>query len=594
MPLRLAPPSPRLGTLTAPLALLASLGASCGTSQPFWRPVSAASAREAGSVHLTVLSVAPWSHYVGALQPDFSLTAQDALSHVVIDTRRVREASLESTSLGISGTYDEAGEAGVPLTSTLTGIQRNPPWEAIGSGPDAMTQFWAATALYQEVQLLNRYVRDAAIPAGYRAFVVRLQISLMPRRRHQPYDVYTTLSVFEPSTASPGSADGVPGGGRRGELEKPLTRMRGEALASADHGGPCVLPLLVTDNLESSLESRSSESLRQLALSLSMFSGKEAGSLDFSQFADQFRSLEYGRDLNSLLTVARVSENTLRVRLGAMQSATADYAIVPRNHNVTLLVMVGEEAPPVLQLVAKTVLVDTRTGEELSGASDEQITAALESVSVDYALEGMEQGALERLLERVQRNDQQGFYDDLRVALGPEHPSLEFEHSLWIDLVSLLVGSQYSSTLIELRGQGDQPAQSPKFFRQTALVRDDGRERASVVLRGARLEDASEIDGTLEVRIGENVLRLPAERVEADAAQGTITLDFPSLYGLGSLDELRRFDAIQLVLEWAGDLDPFEAVYIPPPMVYPSSQPSPSPSPSPSPTTPPVPTPAPN
>ena len=71
------------------------------------------------------------------------------------------------------------------------------------------------------------------------------------------------------------------------------------------------------------------------------------------------------RDLNGLLTVARLSENTLRVRLGAMQAATADYAMVPRNHNVTLLLMVPEGAGSTVQVVARTELVDTETGEEL-------------------------------------------------------------------------------------------------------------------------------------------------------------------------------------------------------------------------------------
>lgn len=88
-----------------------------------------------------------------------------------------------------------------------------------------------------------------------------------------------------------------------------------------------------------------------------------------------------------------------------------------------------------------------------------------------------------------------------------------------------------------------------------------------MVLRGARLEDAAEIDGMLEVRLGESVLRLSAERVETEASEGTIRLDFPTLVGLAPPEELRRVDALQLVLEWAGDLEPFAAVYVAPPGV---------------------------
>ena len=42
---------------------------------------------------------------------------------------------------------------------------------------DAHTAYANAAALYQEVQLLNRYVKDAAIPKGYAAYVLRLQTS---------------------------------------------------------------------------------------------------------------------------------------------------------------------------------------------------------------------------------------------------------------------------------------------------------------------------------------------------------------------------------------------------------------------------------
>ena len=85
------------------------------------------------------------------------------------------------------------------------------------------------------------------------------------------------------------------------------------------------------------------EDTRRLALSLSGAyagpAGQVAPSASARQFNADLRSL-YSSDLNSVLTVARVSDNTIRVRLGAMQQAGSNYAMIPRNHNISLLMMV--------------------------------------------------------------------------------------------------------------------------------------------------------------------------------------------------------------------------------------------------------------
>src|SRR5262249_47299447 len=91
---------------------------------------------------------------------------------------------------------------------------------------DPMTRYWAATALFQEVQLLNRYVRDAWVRRGSRPYVVRVQATLMPAARNEPYDAYCTCSFFtapdgasaqmvalravEPERLTPASRRGTP------------------------------------------------------------------------------------------------------------------------------------------------------------------------------------------------------------------------------------------------------------------------------------------------------------------------------------------------------------------------------------------------
>src|SRR6266481_5558802 len=72
------------------------------------------------------------------------------------------------------------------------------PGSVFGGGVkiDPMLRFWAAAALYQEVKLINRYVTDGAIADEYIPYVIRLQVSVMPRKRDLPYDAYSLISFF--------------------------------------------------------------------------------------------------------------------------------------------------------------------------------------------------------------------------------------------------------------------------------------------------------------------------------------------------------------------------------------------------------------
>lgn len=84
-----------------------------------------------------------------------------------------------------------------------------------------MLEYAAATAFFQEVKLLNRYVADAALRRGCRAYVVRLQMSVVPFARNFPLDVYSNISLF--------SANGE---GRQDETRKVST------LAGRGHSSP--------------------------------------------------------------------------------------------------------------------------------------------------------------------------------------------------------------------------------------------------------------------------------------------------------------------------------------------------------------------
>jgi len=548
------------------LAWVLLCSAGCSSGREFFRPERAADQREAGSVHVAVLAVAPWSHYESALQPQFRLDADDARAIVVRDTASGLESSTKSLGLG-AGVTQDSDEHGI-LSAPGTSSHSQSFLAAGGVGrPDAMLEYWAATALYQEVQLLNRAVRDAAIPSGYRAYLVRLQLSLLPRRRNEPYDVYTTLSFFRPPepagaagrAGSNGSAQGAPSPATLA-YEPPATSLRsGRTARSAllAGTGPCVLPLVVTDNLESSMQSRSAEDTQRLALAFLGFPGKFATDLEAQLFQKQIQAQISARDINSLLTVARLSENSLRVRLGAMQQASAKYAMVPRNHYVTLLVMVPEDAPPVVDMVAQTVLVDTETGAELAGSSEERIAALLAGVRAQFRRPELDDDALRGCLACVQKNDQRGYQERLRAALGSE-PDEVLAHELWLELVQLMVGSQFSAHRFELPGHGEVDIQPDEFYAQTPLAVDDGTSRTAIALHGAEFTERVQLTAMLHFVLDGREVTLPADSIQR--AERELRLSFPSLASL-NLSEVAHA-GLKLSLRWSGEEASFDTLYV--------------------------------
>lgn len=137
---------------------------------------------------------------------------------------------------------------------------------------------------------------------------------------------------------------------------------------------PRVVPLLVTDDIEAALTSRSMEQIQSLAFALSgQIKGVGVG-FGTQNVADRLQAA-LGRSFNSTFTVARVSDNTVRLRFGALlqpSTTQAIYSMIPQNHNVTLLVMVPKtylDTPGTdrrMHLVSQTTLVDTDTGKELT------------------------------------------------------------------------------------------------------------------------------------------------------------------------------------------------------------------------------------
>lgn len=324
-------------------------------SKPLFKPHRVERQADAGSTHVAVTFVAPWDEFVDDLQPKFEMSAARALDLVVPDTLFLDEKVLDALGLrlklapprtSIFETTTEKEATGQPPTRTSEVTTKTEPGDvsklggaepgagsrtaaglptlAKSLGLDPMLRHWAALALFQEVRLLNRYVQRAALRSDYRPYVVRLQVSVIPAARNQPYDAYATFSFFN----------------RKDVPETGITPL--EKAEQRAFRVPYVIPLLVTDNLEASVHTGTVDTVRQLGFALSLLVKGFAVSAEVERLLEELKSV-LGRDLNSLLTVARLSDNTLRVRLGALSQAEARYAMVPRTHNVTLLILVAKE-----------------------------------------------------------------------------------------------------------------------------------------------------------------------------------------------------------------------------------------------------------
>ncbi|MHC4451831.1 MAG: hypothetical protein ACYS0E_17120, partial [Planctomycetota bacterium] len=441
-----------------------------------------------GAVHLAVVSLAPWSDYVDSMQPNFQLTADEALERVLRVGQLRRRLETDSAALSV-GARQGGSEATAPAASARP-ASRSASELAMGDPKrDAMTDYWAATALYQEVQLLNRYIGDAAIPKGFVPYVVRLQLTLLPRYRGAPYDAYSSISFFTTGERRLNQsvwARSVDGGADS------------DAPSPVAGSAPRVLPLLVTDNLEAALATDEYERSRKLAVAA-------AGTVGTAQVgigAERSKGLAEqtaGLDLNSLLTVTRLSENTLRVRLGAMQQGSQRFAMVPRTHKITLLVMVPEKAQAALQVIARTEMVHAETGRTLQPRTPTRIALLKAELGGVYGVASIE--LVNEFFRLAQLNAQQEFLT-LAARNGVERP-----HLLWVDTLGLLSGGQYSSNIVDLDGPRFEVAPQPPPI-QTVYLLDDGTKIVGELVGGRHLTiDPIEV----ELHVGDKTL--PGVRV---------------------------------------------------------------------------------
>jgi len=270
-----------------------------------------------GDIGVSIVSVTPWVEYVDTLGPKFTLTGDGALERVVPTrqlTQRVQSLGViaESSATAVVPAMGEDAPTGLEAASP--GIGAAPGSVAVPEGDvqalDPFLQYSAASSLYQEVQLLNRYVVDAAAANDSVPFLVRVQLTHMPYKPNRNRDTYVELGF----SACSGTCEDV-----------------------------MVVPLLATENLEKSLGTSLAE-LRAAAAIVQSVSAPGVAGRNRAQVDAYSGSAVRGQSLNALWTVGSKDGHTLIARIGAYNddSRRGGRQMVPRTHFLTVLVLVPE------------------------------------------------------------------------------------------------------------------------------------------------------------------------------------------------------------------------------------------------------------
>jgi hypothetical protein len=455
--------------------------------------LSVASIDEAGSVHVSVIAVTPWDEVKTKLRPNLKIDEKDLRNQAIpvtfslldkyLEIMRL-QASLAPSTVKTTSTATSTSETGKDDSSKTETSTTKAPGEArktdlptaLAAGAGASQEPAAISAInssltaramasfVQDVQALNAEVDSAAKRTGFEPYLMRVQVSVMPRRRHLGYDVYSNLSFF-----------GYGGG---------FDALTGAALPrTATDGTPFVVPLLSSDSVETAQRSQSIEAIRDVGLALDLVRGFGAAGFSVGSQKDRQQALS-GLDVNSVLTMGRLSDNTVRIRLGAAFDPGGGFSVHPRTNTISLLVFFPKNAG-VSRVVSRTSWTHVVDGTVLE-RSQERYQERLAPIAAQWRSLGMTMEMLERIDELPLEGNYKGFealvasgmktYCDPaeRVEAGWSRPGQcvwgsdgkgwrhrldgpgfesERERSiayLWSHLLSLLPGSRFSTTIVDL------------------------------------------------------------------------------------------------------------------------------------------------
>jgi hypothetical protein len=299
---------------------------------------------DVGDVYVSVTGIRSLDEVIDDLQPTFQITPQSAFQMAVPDTKNTLESALSafSGSLGIGITPPSSTPTipsnAPPAPQTLPGGLTN--LLAAPLGMDPVSEYQAAASLYQQVKLLNQSLKDAPRFKNYDAYILTVQVTLMPYQRSAPYDAYADLSFFSGTNEAPTPP------------------------ASVDESLPLIYPILTSDQLEAASDQQSINNLTSLSLALSAAYHGVGVQAALSQLNQNLNAI-VGNNLNSLLTIGKVTQNTVALRLGARNSTTTNgLTMLPEAHTIAFLVMAPHDANE-LEMISDVTLRDAANGRPL-------------------------------------------------------------------------------------------------------------------------------------------------------------------------------------------------------------------------------------
>ena len=300
----------------------------------------AQTAQQVANIYISAYPEVPWSSISSLLTPNLKLTIQQA-QNIAASTTEAQSLLLSTVlagNLGINlpttGASPGAQSSATTQPSTLQSPGSIPPLPTLPQAAtptnvapstalapvDGSELLVTSTALFQQAAILDNQISQQYIPHGYTAHLITFQINIQPLRDDWSYDAFVDITLI-PSSLIAG-------------VENSLTTH-----ANAGAPGPIVVkPLIITDALETSSVQQSVQQIRQALLQLSGSIGKTGLGAGFGAGSNSQRGLA-SYDKNSLVTAGRVSDDTIRIRLGAAYSGAGQPALIPRTYNVSLFVL---------------------------------------------------------------------------------------------------------------------------------------------------------------------------------------------------------------------------------------------------------------
>lgn len=333
------------------------------------------------TIHLATVLVWPWDNVSRAIQPTFSLAVTTPNSPIAITSEAQSQYS-DSGTLSFSAQYglgaksgsppsapnagrnlsqsngdnkgsgapdengnsgdksksnDQKGGADASTKSKQTADRASKPNsdktsektdEATGKSKtanspisisDAITQLQMENALYQEAGLLNNFTSGLIQRRDYIPYIIRMQLTVLPIHRQEPYDLFLKLRLSLHSSDKQGFVHAA------SALANPLI----------------VIPLLVTDSIEESQQTVSISAVSQIQAAMGAGIGPAALSADYGHVIDSINSSLSNRP-NSLFSIGKMDDTTMMVRVGANRFGN-DFELEPRTHSISFVVLLNRK-----------------------------------------------------------------------------------------------------------------------------------------------------------------------------------------------------------------------------------------------------------